>query len=383
VAVLLWIIYSLFLKDEPQPVRLSINIAGGVYVDKQSKASPVRHKDYSKPTDHAPSSSCSAMQFIVYSCGLKCDSVVEQEIGIVTAYLVAVLTNRTFVIARNSICNIGEFFQPNDYNWTECEDYVSNIPTNDSDIFSMSYTQTHRNRTKAQNDNLSNYFLSLLHKKVIILDINWNTFSIIKHSLVPGCTPKLRWIAFADGPDIFYHSYHAIFKPVPHLTDSLEYIFKNEIGKRHLICGLAERAYSYGRKHNKKERMAGLTAVSFIEYHYTNSSKYVTFVVSDVHGVGEQAVSKLPNHLDMFKALDNIRRFGQQNVPLTDSCKKLHTRILEQMILTRCELLAFRKSAGSQLVLALRDHPGGLFMFNDTEKRIMSVDKWNVADFVM
>lgn len=383
IVLCVWFLYKIAFKENRSPASLSVNIEADLYVQKsERRAIDWQGENVTYVNTHEDIQHCSTSQYIVYSCGLKCDSLAQMEIGIVVAYLVAVMTNRAFVIANNnnSSCNIGKFFLPNDYNWKECGDYLSDQTIDRNGAFKW-----HRqpvSASAADQFHIHTFLGYLLTEKIIVLDINWTAFSVLKYHLTDNCPATLRWIAFAESSDIFFHTFHSLFRPISSLSDSLDHLIRvTTLGKK-LVCGLVEQTRDRQQRKSKPDRskrLIGQSILNFLKHHYSNSSKYVTYLATNDKQLREQSSTQLSNYIYLFNTLVTSDLVGRNQ---NTGCKHLYFRIFEQSVLTLCDAIVFKISLSSQIVLSLREKPGGLFLYNETRKILVPTEKGNLSDFI-
>ena len=86
-------------------------------------------------------SDCSEGRFLVYQCTKQnrhaCGGLADRERGIISTFLLALQTNRTFVIDLDKPCKLEQFLVPNLYNWTRCKSFIQSLPFYESKTLHM------------------------------------------------------------------------------------------------------------------------------------------------------------------------------------------------------------------------------------------------------
>ena len=84
---------------------------------------------------------CSEGRFLVYQCTKQdrhaCGGLADRERGIISTFLLALQTNRTFVIDLDKPCKLEQFLVPNLYNWTRCKSFIQSLPVYESETLHM------------------------------------------------------------------------------------------------------------------------------------------------------------------------------------------------------------------------------------------------------
>ena len=64
-------------------------------------------------------------KLLVYECETAwCGGLGDREKGIMSAFLLALLTDRTLVIDHRKTCDIKKFLKPNLYDWSKCLPHI-------------------------------------------------------------------------------------------------------------------------------------------------------------------------------------------------------------------------------------------------------------------
>lgn len=165
-------------------------------------------------------------KFFIYecNCNFKCGGLSDRQRGMVTAYLISLLTNRTFGIKHTCPRNLQEVLVPNKINWdihpSRLEgksiqrhyaghniDLVLDIPTTD---FNEKYTAD-----------------------VVYFQLNKETVEFFRRHKDVG--KYLPWLGRLTDSQVYYILLNLMFKPSKFFQDVISKFFA-ELGDKPLIC---------------------------------------------------------------------------------------------------------------------------------------------------
>lgn len=313
-------------------------------------------------------SDCSAKRYVAYFCD-NCGDIADMQKGILTAYLIAVMLERKFVINVTQSCGIEKLWQPNKYDWTECRNYALNVPQHETAI----YQQTNGMHLK---DEMELFINREINTKVLKLDLTSFAFSLIKHHLRKVTPQIFRWMTTANNADIVYQSLTSLFRPTKELQKDSDWFIDRYVKEKKLICAYVPYANAKGNRTN--EITMGNVVTAFFAKRFTNSSKYVTFIGTDLKEVQKHASLKLPNFRNVQTAKDtqnHIYKSGR-----FEKCEMDYTILLEQLILSQCDLLVIPNNSFGLVTAYMRQKQGGLFMYDEYLCLVRGVDVLYIGD---
>ena len=174
---------------------------------------------------------CRSMNYLVYMCDIKCGGLADRQRGIISAYLLALLTDRKFVVDMTYPCEMEQFWIPNEYNWLECKDYALSVPDNEVEEFRW-FGKIQR---KFMN-NMNPY--TVFQKKVVKLEINWYVYAYLQKNLLKKKNvPELQWLVGATGEEIMTKMLKYLFRTVDRSNEEIRNLYAQHVQHRQLVCG--------------------------------------------------------------------------------------------------------------------------------------------------
>ena len=317
---------------------------------------------------------CEMRKFIVFQClyGQNCRGWGDRQKGIISSYLLALLTNRSFVVIHNSPCDISEFLVPNTYNWTSCSDYVLNIP--ESLTQTLIYFENKIFRDSIRHTDFEAHF----QKQVIIIRTNeiWNE-DILAHPLasvnIPWALGKSRW-------EVDKLVLERLFRPRKALEQEIEMYMKNVRESQQLICSHI-RVGKNPSMPSDVQRRAGPPNVSTI-FRFLKTfdipAKYVIYVASDSDEVRESAKRNFTNSFTVDLPIIHVDRYRSQKAI---ACKGLYSVLLEQYLLSKCDVLLVTRSGLGVIAAYMSDNLQDLFLFDLNSQAIVKVTRNEIKDY--
>lgn len=353
--------------------HVKINVVGALrdYGGGRTKAKFTRDGRESVGLEHVTlltQSDCSAKRYVVYFCD-NCGDMADMQKGILTAYLIAVMLERKFIINVTHSCVIEKLWQPNKYDWTECRNYALKVPEHKTAI----YRQTHGMHLK---DNMEMFLNREMNTKVLKLDLTSFAFSLIKNHLREITPPIFRWMTTANDADIVHQSLTSLFRPTEELQEDSDWFIDRYVKEKKLICAYVPYASAKGNRTN--ELTMGNVVTSFFAKRFSNSSKYVTYIGTDWKEVQKHASLEFPNFRHVQTAEDtqyHIYKSGR-----FEKCKMAYTILLDQQILLQCDLLVIPNNSFGLVTAYMRQKQGGLFMYDEHLSVVKGVDVLYIGD---
>jgi len=315
---------------------------------------------------------CRSMNYLVYTCDKKCGGLADRQKGMVGAYLLALLTDRKFVIDMTYPCEMEQFWIPNEYNWLECKEYALSVPDNEVEEFRW-FGKIQR---KFMN-NMNPY--TVFQKKVVKLEINWYVYAYIQKTLLKKKNvPELQWLVGATGEEIMTKMLKYLFRTVDRSNEEIRNFYAQHVQHRQLVCGHIR----YGMNHTdanfdrtRKGRANSSIILSYIKEHYSDTSKYTVYIAADLDVIRAQAAKELPNYVNFNKTIVHVDKLGLSH---DEGCEGFYFAVLEQDVLSMCDVLIISKSAYSQMAVYRREKEGNLYYYKVETKEVVPIDRKDI-----
>ncbi|KAL4228056.1 hypothetical protein ACF0H5_013492 [Mactra antiquata] len=304
---------------------------------------------------------CQGKKLLVYTCNERCGGWGDRQKGIVSAFLLALLSNRTFVIDLQVPCDVNNFIDPNMYDWTKCREYVNTIPENDTETVFIGKIASLIAPLKQEN------YTDSWNKTVIIVKIS--AYERIMNALRknPIADKQIPWLKEYTNIEILNLMLRYLLVPKITLHQHLKsYINVSTQGRKKLVCGHIRIGInpsnplddSLGDEYFTRPRQ---NAVFTTLKQYSDPSKYVVYLATDSDEVRNHAKSILPNYINLDRKIVHVDKHSYVNS--TESCNGLYTVLFEQYLLTKCDYLVLTRSNFGANAAYIRGHSKGLFLY--------------------
>lgn len=319
-------------------------------------------------------------RYIVYLChsNLTCAGWGDRQHGIFSAYLLSLVTNRTFKVEMQSPCPLSKLYHPRLLNWK----------VNQSELDGLSSTHLY-----ALNDRKFRESMRIIDfdeeypQDVVYLTTNYDYFYNLK------ANPKYKDIfrqkvKGRPRPILFADLWQSIFKMnkrvVRKYTPALK---KAHPSKSHKLACAHVR---FGRNPTiptDSDVRNTLTTIKplwkYLDKH-SDPQKYRIFVASDWQGFREKVNSLYKNisiniegdviHIDKLK--DHTKKENTTNVVPVDPCSGFEKVIADQYVLSKCDILLLTYSVFGKAAAYLRRSNNDLYLMeNGTIKTLMLFDE--------
>ena len=339
--------------------------SAGALVASSNNIKLAKHRLKQTATKKANKSSqnCANVKFLVYVCRDKqiCGGWGDRQKGIISVYLLAMLTNRRFAILYDSPCELTKFLIPRDYDWTLCSQYIKKLPESKIQNFGL-YTSFKKDII---NMNLQNNLTS----KVVFIHANkmWIK-EIMSH---PKAAQNIPWAVGKTIPKVNGLVLSRLFQPSQLLADGLQTFLENISRNRKLICSHLRIGKNPTIPKDSKRAPVDVIAIFKFLKKFDASSRHAIYVASDSEEVKLSVKGNFTNgnivdlpiiHVDyFFKAQRSI------------ACDGLYTALLEQHILSRCDLLLLTRSNFGAMAAYMSPKEQEVFIYFFPNKTIIPV----------
>ena len=304
-------------------------------VDSELTKSSVLEREKPNNIDHQVSlnniKTCEHIKFIVFVCFDRqlCGGWGDRQKGIITTYLLAMLMNRSFSILVDKPCDFSRFLVPNEYNWMSCYQYVRKIQQSKTN-----YSSIKRFMNCTAFDNCT-------EERVIFIRTNQIWISrLIAH---PKAVQRIPWALNKTIAEVSKIVLEKLFRPSDVLESAIQN-FTRQIGDRQkLICSHIRTGKNPTLpKDNSRFSARNISAVFRFLKTYDDIEKYAIFIATDSENIRRLVEFNFTNFLSTKLPIVHVDRITKQQA--TVACTGLFAVLLEQHILSRCDLLLLTRS---------------------------------------
>lgn len=298
---------------------------------------------------------CKHRQLLVYKCGKhKCAGWGNRVRGIVTSFLLALLTNRAFVIDMTNPCDVSLFLKPNVYNWSTCLTYIrTEVKEDDMKFLNL----------KGQSlDTIIQSVQALQNTPVIHILINTDG-NIDQWSNYIEDHRNMKWLLESTESEVYHLSIHTLFAPNNRLSLQLDIFSHEQIYGKQLVCAHIRKGQNPSmpkdgvRKYSPDES----TILSYLRK-YDNENKYTIYIASDSEKVKALAISELGNVIITNRTIFHVDRIDN-DIDVNTACEGFYTVLLEVYILASCDTLLLTHSSFGLIAAYMRGSTRNLFMY--------------------
>ncbi|XP_052800610.1 uncharacterized protein LOC128231622 isoform X2 [Mya arenaria] len=290
-----------------------------------------------------------------------CGGLGDRQRGIITAFLFALLTNRTFIIDSTHPCELETIMEPNMYNWLHCKNYASNVRRDEKTEFQL----IDKFKTTIPSLDFGNW-----EKIVVDIRLNWLAFSKIRQH---DSTKKLKLLEDISDEDVIKIVLDALFKPKDRMTKAIDAFFMNITHTGLVVCAHIRvgKNPSIPTDGVISERHPNITTVfSFLAKF--DKPGYIIYIGSDSDEIKNASTFLFKNIITIKNKIVHVDRIGsmRRNV----ACEGYYTAVLEQQILARCDTLILTASNFGSMAAFQRGRSDNLFVYNKQKNAVESAN---------
>ncbi|KAK3585956.1 hypothetical protein CHS0354_038498 [Potamilus streckersoni] len=293
--------------------------------------------DFKEIFKHAPDDK----KFLIYDCRYHCGGWGDRIKGMVTAYLLSILSNRTFGIQHSYPCGLSNYLAPNLINW-QIEDSRLTSPS----VHTIDYMNDHIEiQGRIQHTN----FIEYKHD-VIYLNVNQDwTDQLKKNRIARNVLSPLQKKTYSD---IFRIVYFGLFKYSDVLRNKIKDFVSEYVGYNKLACFHAR----IDHPGNERYETTDFGSVWSLLRRFNLTKRYKIFVASDNTEIKMIASALFGNNYI-------ARYWNVGHVDEASSCEDLLVTLTEHSILMRCDVLVLTASGFSYQAAHFRQTSRNLFCF--------------------
>ncbi|KAL4228558.1 hypothetical protein ACF0H5_011608 [Mactra antiquata] len=315
---------------------------------------------------------CKNRRFLVFQCSSSCGGWGDRQKGSVSAFLLSLMTSRSFIINITTPCDVENILKPAMYNWTMCKRYVQETLNKDpTRNLPLGWTNGHviyRDRIKE--------YESLWNTQIVTINLNFYILDEIREFRL--AENRLQWVFDTIDSEVIRMILQALYAPRLRLSSELNnYIHKMTKNGQMLVCNHIRTGRNPTIPHDTEQRFYDLSTIfNFLEQ-YHDVSKYVIYVASDSDSVRDAAAKRFKNFANLNRKIIHVDRFDEVETP-NDLCEGFYTALFEQYILSRCDVLVLTRSNFGCLAAYLRGKSEGLFIYDKDKDLIIPSNLTNV-----
>ncbi|XP_041369817.1 uncharacterized protein LOC121383786 [Gigantopelta aegis] len=300
-----------------------------------------------------PVTNATSARYIIYECNKNglCGGWGDRLAGIVSSYLISLITNRTFGISITApACNLTDYFEPHLIDWNIDLDRLKNLPS--KRISHMDNRLFQRTADKMN-------FSALMKETVIYYRENYEFFSGLQESAFHAS--NFLWMKKWTRDRVFAHVMRILFRLKSSLKKVLiDFINKVKPNKKwklmcaHIRLGRNPTIPNDSEQRNNNETINVIW--DFITKNFTCDLCKI-FIATDSELVRQKAKSLFPDKIvDIPGDIVHIERGQMKN-----RCDAFTKVILDQQVLSKCDSLLLTKSGLGKIAAYLRGTEENLF----------------------
>lgn len=313
---------------------------------------------------------CKHVPLLVYDCSSSfCGGWGDRQKGMVTAFLLALLTKRHFVVQITKPCDIENFLEPALYNWKVCKQYINQgLQPNET------LQQRGILREVARMD-----FETEWNKRIVIIHLN--AYGMEKIKLHKYAKERVGWLFDRTNPEIIRMILQALFKPRANLQNEINNFVnsKTENGQT-LVCTHIRIGQNPSIPRDSKlptNMFANVSEIFSFLKQYDDGAKYVIYIATDSDDVRQKAFETFANYVNVNRRIVHVDNFKNiQNE--TEICDGFNTVLFEHYLLSTCDRLIITRSNFGATAAYLRGRSDNLFLYHTYINQVIKTNLTNI-----
>ena len=335
-------------------------------------------------------------KFLVYRCDAyydknrNCGGLGDRIKGIVSGYVWALITNRTFLIDMNRPCDFTNLYLPNKYNWNKYDNnidklfqsenigYFDKAVLNGDDFFKERFSYI-------------NFTLLKQTKKVIIFLSNRNLLETISKNKHPHIQNRIKELGFDpkkfDMPYTFRYIYNLLFKLNPNLQEKYErFLLKAKPNKdTQLICAQirigGHKHFYYREYYDYRPQFLNDTSNYWkhIREHFISKTKdnnYRIYISTDNEIARKEAIKEFGREFIVYNEgpLNHVDFVQNKN----NDCSHIENTILDFHSFQLCDMAAISPSQFGMIgVWNREDSAKDVFMYEPSQRLFFQIKSYS------
>lgn len=290
--------------------------------------------------------------YIVYDCSInrrgQCGGWADRLSGILTTFVIALLTNKTFLINHDNPCVLEDFLVPGEHDWRYNATLLSGR------------TNTYKHLVDGSSNHLRTYFSgkedinTCFSTDVSFLRMNWDYTTEFRKR--PNISSEVPWITKLNYADIYRELFNFLFKPSVLLDRELKNLNRT---KPKMACSHVRVGDNLKRPSGRAKIQQQLEVLwKFMDA--IDKTVYDIFVASDDETVANKAKERYKeNFIDIKGPITHI---DQTTHRAYDGFLK---QLLDFYTLTRCDILIIGCTGFGIMAGYVRNSEADLYCYKD------------------
>ncbi|OWF48781.1 uncharacterized protein LOC110452660 [Mizuhopecten yessoensis] len=309
-------------------------------------------------------------KYIVYDCSKArkgyCGGWSDRMAGIMTTFIISILTKRHFLINFDTPCLLQDYVTPAHFDWQ----YNSSILLNRTSSFQYLPDNSLRNKANdMRGDDLNSYFKD----DVAFLRMNRDYINYFRNRSNIG--NEIPWLTRYHQVDIYKHVFNFLFKPSPVTIRELNNQYKTKRKRKKIACAHVRVGLNPNMPRDRKRPELHLQLDILWNFFGTlNKDEYDLFIASDTDSVKASAKERFPER--MINTAGNITHIDQPGIH--DPREGFLKQLLDYYIMVDCDILIISSSGFGMLTAFVRNQDYGLYCWG--VKGLLPCSRYTVND---
>ncbi|XP_060066184.1 uncharacterized protein LOC132546482 [Ylistrum balloti] len=278
-------------------------------------------------------------KYMVYDCsyahGRECGGWSDRLSGMLSVYVISIMTNQTFLVNHDKPCPLQKFLDFRDHNW------IYNQESLKKNNLSHQYLSFFCNVPAAVKSHRMKRLIVTFNRDVNFVRMNWDYTEHFRS--MKGTGKVVPWITTLQYADIYKHFFNSLFKLKKEMSDYLDHVR----GHKHFACAHIRMGES-GMVRTTPAELGDIWR--FLKK--KEKQKFSIFVATDSNLVKKKARELFSRSLvDIHGVITHIDITNKD-----DQCAGFRKAILDFFMLTLCEELIITRSGFGIIAAYLRQH---------------------------
>lgn len=311
---------------------------------------------------HVPSTNSTAQnesnakeKYLIYTCvkgKSKCSGWGDRLKGISTVYLMALATGRTFGMQMDNPCQLKDYLRPNNIKW-DLDPNLLQAPS--EEILSLSIKSISKRMTTIDLE-------ELLSNDITYAVANWQSGVMLLEN--SRYRETLKWAVHMNCYEFYHKMYTDLFSPTAEMQMKLDsFLQKGKPNNRsQLVCAQVRmgRNPTIPRDTSVRNKPSTLKAIWNFFDKFKNQQNTRFFVTSDSENVRQEAYRRFPRQITDTEGpiIHPVKS------KLKGICKGFTKMILDQYVLSKCDVLVISRSGYGKMAAYLRNTQQNVYYFD-------------------
>ncbi|KAK3599057.1 hypothetical protein CHS0354_024385 [Potamilus streckersoni] len=271
----------------------------------------------------------------------------DRQRAIVTTYLVSLLSGRQFGIYMTNPCALENFLAPNKLNWIVKKDELDSLCTRNFYMYNVHLQHNRQHQMIETAD-----FQTLFPEDVIYFHTAQDYLPSIRRNKLTA--DKIPWLHRYTLGEAYGYIMKLLFTPNNNTQKTVTELLSKHVKNQTLVCAHVRMGIvGFDTLRTPKSE---LHVIWDFLHRYNDTNKYKLYVATDMNETKAQAKKLFRDQIfDTVGIIDQMHR--------SKSCEVFRRVIVEQEILTRCDILMLTQSTMGMIAAFTRNTNNGLYCF--------------------